>query len=106
MSQKSLKVTLLGRTFTVSCPAGEEADMETAASMLQERLDNMRKRTFAGNHEHLALMVALNLCHDLLLEQRQNRAYSEVAEQRMKILEDTVRKALEEQASKLDRDDE
>lgn len=102
MPQNSQQVTLLGKTFTIDCAADEQAGVEEAAKLLQQRLEDIKQRTYTNNYEHLALMTALNLSHELLLQQQEHQAYVDHTEQRMKVLEETIRQVLEEQAGKLD----
>ena len=57
-----------------------------------------------SSNEQLAIMVALNLSHELLLEKNRIQQYSESMEQRIRQLNDVIQEALKEQ-SKLSVDD-
>jgi cell division protein ZapA len=73
---ETLDIELLGKTYRVACEPGERDSLGNAVSLLDQRLNEMRGKTRTPA-ERLAVMVALQLAHELV--QRQNGAIDPAA---------------------------
>ena len=62
----TIRVKILEREFPVSCPAGQEAELEAAATFVDTRMREIRDKTETNSLERLAVMAALNVAHDFL----------------------------------------
>jgi cell division protein ZapA len=62
----TLDVTLLGRDYKVACNEGERAELMDAVAFLERRLQEVRAAGKVNGAERIAVMVALNLAHELL----------------------------------------
>jgi len=102
MADKGISIQLLGKKFDISCGPGEEAQLTSAATLLEERLEEMQRKTSIHQIERLALLVALNLSNDLLLEKQKNIEYSESMDSRIRLLQATIEQALIEKSARLD----
>ncbi len=60
----TLDIQLLGKDYRVACTPDEEATLTTAVAMLEQRLAAAREKT-RSNGERLAVMVALEMAHEL-----------------------------------------
>lgn len=65
MSASTLEIQLLGKAYKVACSDQERTSLQAAAALLNARLLEAAGRGKAS-HERVAMMVALNLAHDLL----------------------------------------
>ncbi|WP_119395962.1 cell division protein ZapA [Salinibius halmophilus] len=65
MSQQSITIRLLGREYRVSCPPGQESSLRRAAEEVERRMKALRNSTNMPGSERLAVLVALNLAHEL-----------------------------------------
>ena len=65
MSADTLEIQLLGKQYHVACPPDQREALEAAAALLDTRMNELAQRTNTRG-ERLAVMVALNLAHDLL----------------------------------------
>lgn len=65
MSVESVDVRIRGKDYRVHCSAEERAALDAALALLEARLDDVARRTHSGG-EKLAMMVALNLAHEVL----------------------------------------
>lgn len=68
MSQ-TLEVNLLGKEYRVACEPAEREALQAAVAFLDEKLQaasDPSAKGARGNGERLAVMVALNLAHELL----------------------------------------
>ncbi len=63
---KQLTVSVLGRHMKISCPAGQEEKLEAALKELETRVGNTRYQPGVHGAEDVLLMIALNLCNELL----------------------------------------
>lgn len=96
MSNKTLEIHLLGKSFSVACPPGQENQLRMVAEQLGQRLDQLRQRTGTGNLEQLAVMAALNLSHELMMTQQQQSIAQRQLETRIQVLQDAIEQALSE----------
>jgi len=67
-----LKLTLMNHTFQVPCKEADKAQLIEAATMLEEKLEQVQ--TLKG--ENKALMVALNICFDYLQLKQDTMQYT------------------------------
>jgi cell division protein ZapA len=63
---KGVDITLMGRHFRVSCAEGEEKQLLAAVDFLNRRMDEIQANGKVMSSERLAIMVALNIAHELL----------------------------------------
>jgi len=63
---KQLTIAVLGRQMKISCPTGQEAKLEAALHELEQRVSNTRYQPGVHGAEDVLLMIALNLCNELL----------------------------------------
>lgn len=62
----TVSVNILGRDYQVSCPAEERESLERSARHLDEQMREIRNSGKIVGSERIAVMAALNLCHELL----------------------------------------
>lgn len=67
-SLESVEINVLGRAYRVSCQPDQYQLLRQAAQKLDDALGDLRIRARGSSNEQLAIMVALNLSHELLLE--------------------------------------
>ena len=70
MTSRTMDITLLDRSYRVNCPVGQESALQEAADALNERLNDTKERTNLHNVEQIAVMTALNLCHEWMNDQK------------------------------------
>lgn len=63
---KQLDVNIMGREFRVGCPADEEATLLQAVEMLNQKMQEIRSTGKVVGIEKIAIMAALNVCHEFL----------------------------------------
>ena len=66
---KTLEVTLLGKEYRVACEPAERDALQAAVNLLDGKLKEAAEKTptsARGSGERVAIMVALNLAHELL----------------------------------------
>lgn len=65
-AQKTVEVTLLGRTYRVACDDGEREALMQAVTYLDGKMNEIRKAGKVIGAERIAVMAALNVAHELL----------------------------------------
>ena len=65
---QTIRVSIMGKTYQVSCKKDEVAALQRSATFLDEKMKEMKKRSSTGSLDNLAIMAALNLTNDLLTQ--------------------------------------
>ncbi|HAD49282.1 MAG: cell division protein ZapA [Idiomarina sp.] len=99
MAGRTMDITLLDRNYKVNCPAGQESALQQAADALDERLRDTKERTSLTNVEQIAVMTALNLCHEWIQDQNDQAARTAKLEEKIQLLQATIEQAMSEQRS-------
>jgi len=103
MTAKTMDIKLLERNYKVACPIGQESALQQAADALNERLEETKERTQLTNVEQLAVMTALNLCHEWIQDQNEQSAKTAKLEEKIQLLQATIEQAMSEQRSQRNR---
>ena len=64
--QKTVEVTLLGRSYRVACEDHEREALRQAVAYLDAKMNEIRKAGKVMGAERIAVMAALNVAHELL----------------------------------------
>ena len=99
MTAKTMDIKLLERNYKVACPVGQESALQQAADALNERLEETKERTQLTNVEQIAVMTALNLCHEWIQDQNEQSAKTAKLEEKIQLLQATIEQAMSEQRS-------
>lgn len=62
----ALDVTIMGRTYKVTCAEDEREALLEAVSYLDQKMNEIKSSGRVGNVERIAVMAALNIAHELL----------------------------------------
>lgn len=71
-----IKVHILGKEYQIVCPESEEHDLLIAARYLDDKMRKIRDTGRIIGTERIAVMAALNLAHELMQMQNQNKLLS------------------------------
>ncbi|MDD5035739.1 MAG: cell division protein ZapA [Methylococcaceae bacterium] len=71
-----IKVYLLGKEYPIVCPQGEVNDLLIAANYLDDQMRKIRDTGRVIGTERIAVMAALNIAHELIQTQQQNKRLS------------------------------
>ncbi len=63
---KTLDVTILGKSYRVTCAPSEEKDLLAAVDYVDTRMTEVRESGKTMALERVAVMTALNIAHELL----------------------------------------
>jgi cell division protein ZapA len=73
LNNPPIKVQILGKEYPISCPTEEQHDLLIAARYLDEKMRHIRDTGRVIGTERIAVMAALNIAHELLQANQQNK---------------------------------
>ena len=65
-NQESMSITILDKEYRVACPPGEQDSLRASADELNKKLTEIKDKGAVIGTERIAIMAALNLCHEML----------------------------------------
>lgn len=92
--QKALDVTILGRSYKVTCADDEREDLLKAVQYLDHKMGEIRASGKVGSTERIAVMAALNIAHELLTARNPGTFDMEGLRRRMASMQATLDQAL------------
>ena len=63
-----LDIVLLGKEYRVACPPEERDALSAAAAHVSATMDEITEQTRSNSPERVAVMAALNIAHELLMQ--------------------------------------
>jgi cell division protein ZapA len=63
---ETIEVTILGRSYRVSCREGEREELMRAVAYLDAKMSEIRQSGKVTGTDRIAVMAALNIAHELL----------------------------------------
>lgn len=94
MSDNVVNIKILDRNYRVMCPPGQEVALREAAEQLYTRMAETRASTKLTNMEQIAIMAALNLCHEWIQERATESKKIAALEDKISLLQATIEKAM------------
>jgi len=67
----TISITILGRDYQINCPPSEEEALRKSARFLDKQMTEVKSRGSTLAFEKIAVMAALNICHELLQTSQQ-----------------------------------
>jgi len=97
MSQEvdTVSISILGREYQISCPPDEEEALRKSAKYLDKQMESVKTRGSTLAFEKVAVMAALNICHELLQKSQQVVVSESDSLDRIKSLQDKIEAALQ-----------
>jgi len=93
-----VRVNILGKEYQIACPPEERADLFASANLLDQRMRTIRDAGRVVGVDRIAVMVALNLAHEMLVCSRDLEQMQVRTPDRLTALADAVEKKLRETA--------
>jgi cell division protein ZapA len=91
----TVSITILGREYQISCPPAEEEALRKSAKYLDKQMGKVKSRGSTLAFEKVAVMAALNICHELLLQSQQTESSESHSLDKIRILQDKIELALQ-----------
>lgn len=90
-----IKVQILGKEYPISCPEDQQHELLIAARYLDDKMRQIRGAGRVIGTERIAVMAALNIAHELLQAQQQNKLLSQDLRDRFSSLHERLDEALD-----------
>lgn len=87
-------IKILDKEYMVSCPEDEKEALVASARYLDQRMKEARDGGKVLGTERMAVMTALNIVHDLLIQQKEKEDIERDVGARVKSLEEKIDVAL------------
>ncbi len=96
MNEETIPVTvhILDREYRITCPAGEEDSLKATAYHLNQRMQEVKNSGKVVGIDRIAVMVALNITHELLENRPTDTLLYDNISSRIKALQDKIDIAL------------
>ena len=91
----SLSIHILDKEYRVACPPGEEESLQAAANELNRKLREIKSKGAVIGTERIAIMAALNICHEMLTGRAVQTDYAELND-RLESLSDKIDSSMRE----------
>jgi len=89
-----IKVHIVGKEYQIVCSQDEEHDLLVAARYLDDKMRKIRDAGRVIGTERIAVMAAINIAHELIQTQNQNKLLSNGLGGRLSALHDKIDAAL------------
>lgn len=94
-SLKVINIQILDRSFSIKCPEDKIEQLMKAAHHLNTHMRKVRESSDSTTFDRMAIMVALNLCHELLFKQPcKDEESHPLDEKRLKKLQQKIEDAI------------
>jgi cell division protein ZapA len=90
----AVAVSIFGKEYRVACEPGAETELLEAARLLDARMREVRSAGKVIGTDRIAVMVALNLAHELLEEKSEQHSAAGSANKRLRALRERIEIAL------------
>ncbi|MCL4801398.1 MAG: cell division protein ZapA [Burkholderiales bacterium] len=91
---KALDVTILGRSYRVSCADDEREALLEAVDYVDRKMSEIKAAGRVNSVERIAVMAALNIAHELLTARNPGDFDTAEAQRRMAAMQATLEQAL------------
>ncbi|MDE0250601.1 MAG: cell division protein ZapA [Gammaproteobacteria bacterium] len=83
-------LNILDKEYRIACPKGEEDSLQASAHLLNVRIQEIRDGGKVMGPDRMAVMAALNLAHDLLLQENRLEHSSRNISARIRSLQERI----------------
>ena len=94
-NQDSLSIIILDKEYRVACPPGEQDSLRASANELNQKLTEIKRKGAVIGTERIAIMAALNICHEMLTGRAVQTDYADLND-RLESLSDKIDSSMRE----------
>lgn len=94
--QNLISVKILDRSYKIKCPPEQVEALQEAANYVNAQMQKMRQTVVSVNgNERIAVVTALNICHEFIQLRKQRNNYIDVINQRVQDLQRRIENFME-----------
>lgn len=86
----TLSVTILGRSYKIKCPPNQAQELQESAHYVDEQMRKVQQASNINSTDRVAVVTALNICHELIQLKKQKNNYIEIMNQRIQDLQHRI----------------
>lgn len=90
----TVSVQIMDRAYKVKCPSEKTPELHESALYLDDKMRNVMKEGQVLSPDRIAVIAALNIAHELLMQQKQKNFYIERMSKRINELQRKIDKVL------------
>lgn len=90
----SISIEIMGRSYNVKCPPDKVSVLQESASYLDNKMASIHEEGSVLSLDRIAVIAALNITHDLLVQKQQKGHYIDLVGERIQALQDKIETAL------------
>ena len=91
---KPVSVTILEKEYLIACSEKERELLNDAASLLNDKMQEMKTSGKIIGSERIAVLAALNIAHELLAYKKENEGYTSSVDGLIRRLQNKIDDAL------------
>lgn len=88
--QHLISVKILDRSYQIKCPPDQTQALQESAGYIDQQMRKFRQNSQINNTERVAIITALNICHELMQLRKQKNNYIDVMNQRIQDLQHRI----------------
>lgn len=89
-----IAIKILDRNYKVKCPPDEAASLQLAAQHVDKKMRELRQSSNVTSTDRVAVVTALNICHELLQLKQQKNHYIDAINQRIQNLQERIENSM------------
>src|SRR5665213_1275699 len=86
LNKETIQLQILGKPYKMACPPSEAPQLKEAAQYLEQKVRTLHKAFSTATAERIAIMVALDLAHELLTHKGESLDYRDSLEAKVRSL--------------------
>jgi len=86
----TLSVTILDRSYKIKCPPNQAQELQESAHYVDEQMRKVQQASNINSTDRVAIVTALNICHELIQLQKQKNNYIDIMNQRIQDLQHRI----------------
>jgi len=96
-SDNLIAINILDRTYNIKCPAEEAPELQEAAEHVDSLMRKAKKMSSTSSTERVAILTALNICHEMMQAKKQKSTYIDSIHEKIKNIQGKVQNFLAEE---------
>lgn len=92
----TVTITIMDKTFKVKCPTDRINELRKSAQYLDEKMKEVSQNSKIVNIDRIAVIAALNITHELLLQKHDNLNFIDQISKRLDVINQKIEQALTE----------
>ncbi len=93
-TENVISIKILDRTYKIKCPLEQAQALQEAAHLVDEQMQKMRQTGNMTSIDRLAVVVALNISHELMILKKQKNQYIDEMNERILDLQQRIQKVV------------